>query len=55
MVSATTDVATGMPPSAKHPGLLEKLMVAIRPEFRSEVVVFAPDDPEGYAKPSLKK
>ena len=45
MVSATTDAATGTAPTAKHPGLLEKLMLAIRPEFRSEVVVFAPDDP----------
>jgi hypothetical protein len=37
------------PPSSalapKHPGLLEKLMAAVRPEFRGEVLVFDPRDP----------
>ncbi len=33
------------PGGIEHPGLLSKLMAAIRPEFRRDVVVFAPDDP----------
>ena len=28
-----------------HPGLLAALMAAVRPEYRCEVLVFAPDDP----------
>ena len=33
------------PGGIEHPGLLGKLVAAIRPEFRRDVVVFAPDDP----------
>jgi integrase len=28
-----------------HPGLLAKLVAAVRPEFRHDILVFAPDDP----------
>lgn len=37
--------ATGAPVPAPPPGLLEKLMAAVRPEFRSDVLVFDPRDP----------
>jgi integrase len=38
---------TGMPaqPGGAWPGLLEKLLAAVRPEFRGEVLVPDPDDP----------
>jgi hypothetical protein len=32
-------------PAPKHPGLLAKLMAAVRPEFRGEVLVFDPRGP----------
>ena len=31
--------------AARYPGLLEKLMTAVRPEFRADVLVFDPADP----------
>lgn len=34
-----------MPDGASRPGLLRKLMAAIRPEFRAELLVFAAEDP----------
>src|SRR5438552_268337 len=37
--------ATGAPAAASPAGLLEKLMAAVRPEFRSDVLVFDPQDP----------
>jgi integrase len=44
-VSGAGEAAKGMPESSRYLGLLEKLMAAVRPEFRRDVVVFAPDDP----------
>src|ERR1039457_1936134 len=37
--------ATDAPVPAPPAGLLEKLMAAVRPEFRSDVLVFDPQDP----------
>ena len=37
--------ATDAPAPAPPAGLLEKLMAAVRPEFRSDVLVFDPQDP----------
>ena len=39
--------AGGQPaaPAGRHPGLLEKLMAVIRPEFRDDILVFDPEDP----------
>jgi hypothetical protein len=40
-------VVTGLPaqPGGARPGLLEKLLAAVRPEFRAEVLVPDPEDP----------
>jgi site-specific recombinase XerD len=38
-------VLTTAPGGPKYPGLLEKLMAAVRPEFRAEVLAFGPHDP----------
>lgn len=44
-MSGAGEAAAGLPEGLRHPGLLEKLMAAIRLEFCGDVVVFAPDDP----------
>jgi site-specific recombinase XerD len=44
-------VLTTAPGGPKYPGLLEKLMAAVRPEFRAEVLAFGPHDPVLGGKP----
>ena len=39
------------PVGAVRPGLLEKLVAAVRPEFRAEILAFGPDDPVLGGKP----
>ncbi|MGH3515956.1 MAG: hypothetical protein ACRDQ7_00750 [Haloechinothrix sp.] len=46
-----TDASGAALGSVTHPGLLEKLMAAVRPEFRAEVLAFGPDDPVLGGKP----
>ena len=45
--------AADAPAPAPPPGLLEKLMGAVRPEFRSDVLVFDPRDPVFGGPPCL--
>jgi integrase len=40
-----TGVADTAPGNSKHVGLLEKLLAAVRPQFRTDVLAFGPDDP----------
>ncbi len=40
-----TDPSSPPSPAPTHPGLLAKLMAAVRPEFRGAVLVFDPRDP----------
>jgi site-specific recombinase XerD len=44
-------VGQGYPLTPRPAGLLEKLVAAVQPEFRRDVLVFAPDDPVFGGKP----
>ena len=42
-----------VPGRGSVPGLLEKLLAAVRPEFRSDELVFSPQDPVFGGRPCL--